>query len=77
MAEVSDQKSTLPAESADIEKHKPSGVVTKVEEIINASGHSDQLTRHYGLWSICGAALNIGTKHTLSHFINRSNLEER
>ena len=28
-------------------------------EIINASGHRDQLKRHYGLLSICGLALTI------------------
>ena len=28
-------------------------------EIINASGHRDQLQRHYGLLSICGLALTI------------------
>ncbi|MCJ1475812.1 hypothetical protein MMC13_004476 [Lambiella insularis] len=29
------------------------------EEVVNASGHKDQLQRHYGLWSICGLALTI------------------
>lgn len=28
-------------------------------EVINASGHRDQLQRGYGFWSICGLALNI------------------
>ena len=28
-------------------------------EIINASGHRDQLKRHYGLLSICGLALTV------------------
>ena len=28
-------------------------------EVINASGHPDQLKRHYGLISICGLALTI------------------
>ena len=28
-------------------------------EVINASGHPDQLKRHYGLLSICGLALTI------------------
>ena len=28
-------------------------------EIVNASGHPDQLKRHYGLLSICGLALTI------------------
>lgn len=34
-------------------------VVSKTGEIINASGHRDQLQRQYGLLSICGLALNI------------------
>ena len=29
------------------------------EEVVNASGHKDQLTRQYGLLSICGLALTI------------------
>ncbi|MCJ1417718.1 hypothetical protein MMC32_004063 [Xylographa parallela] len=29
------------------------------EEVVNASGHKDQLKRHYGLLSICGLALTI------------------
>ncbi|KAL1305066.1 hypothetical protein AAFC00_002004 [Neodothiora populina] len=33
--------------------------VTKEGEVINASGHRDQLTRQYGLLSICGLALTI------------------
>ncbi len=28
-------------------------------EVVNASGHRDQLQRHYGLISICGLALTI------------------
>lgn len=28
-------------------------------EVVNASGHRDQLQRHYGLLSICGLALTI------------------
>lgn len=29
------------------------------EEVVNASGHKDQLQRQYGLLSICGLALTI------------------
>ena len=29
------------------------------DEVVNASGHRDQLKRHYGLLSICGLALTI------------------
>jgi choline transport protein len=34
-------------------------LVSKEGTIVNASGHRDQLQRHYGFWSICGLALNI------------------
>ena len=34
-------------------------VVGERGEIVNASGHRDQLQRHYGLISICGLALTI------------------
>jgi hypothetical protein len=34
-------------------------LVSREGEIINASGHRDQLQRHYSLLSICGLALNI------------------
>lgn len=34
-------------------------IVSKDGNIVNASGHKDQLQRQYGLLSICGLALNI------------------
>ena len=34
-------------------------VITLNGEIINASGHRDQLQRQYGILSICGMALTI------------------
>jgi len=34
-------------------------IVTKEGQVVNASGHRDQLNRHYGLLSICGLALTI------------------
>jgi hypothetical protein len=34
-------------------------IVTRLGEVINASGHRDQLSRQYGLLSICGLALTI------------------
>ena len=34
-------------------------IIGKAGEIINASGHRDQLQRHYGLLSICGFALTV------------------
>jgi amino acid permease len=36
-------------------------IVSKEGEILNASGHRDQLQRQYGLLSICGIALNINS----------------
>ena len=49
------------------EKGKPSyedvdrrvSVVASTGEIVNASGHRDQLKRHYNVLSICGLALTI------------------
>jgi len=34
-------------------------IVTITGEIVNASGHKDQLQRQYGLLSICGLALTV------------------
>lgn len=34
-------------------------VIGENGEMVNASGHRDQLQRHYGLLSICGLALTI------------------
>lgn len=34
-------------------------IVTKEGQVVNASGHRDQLHRQYGLLSICGLALTI------------------
>ena len=34
-------------------------IVAREGEVINASGHRDQLKRQYGLLSICGLALTI------------------
>lgn len=34
-------------------------IVSKEGNVVNASGHEDQLKRQYGLWSICGLALTI------------------
>ena len=34
-------------------------IVQESGEVVNASGHRDQLKRHYGLLSICGLALTI------------------
>ena len=37
----------------------PRTSIIQDEEVVNASGHRDQLKRHYGLLSICGLALTI------------------
>lgn len=34
-------------------------IVVSSGEVVNASGHRDQLQRHFGLVSICGLALTI------------------
>ena len=34
-------------------------LIVQKGELVNASGHRDQLQRHYGLLSICGLALTI------------------
>ncbi len=34
-------------------------IITDSGEIVNASGHKDQLRRQYGLLSICGLALTV------------------
>ena len=39
--------------------NKRTSVVSKEGNIVNASGHRDQLQRQYGLLSICGLALTI------------------
>ncbi len=44
-------------EKLDIDRRV--SVIGEEGEIVNASGHRDQLQRHYGLVSICGLALTI------------------
>lgn len=43
--------------SGDVDRR--TSIIAREGEIVNASGHRDQLTRHYGLISICGLALTI------------------
>ena len=47
----------------DKEERKHS-IVSKAGELVNASGHKDQLQRQYGLLSICGFALNVDNAWT-------------
>lgn len=39
------------------EANRETSIITEEGEIVNASGHRDQLKRHYGVLSICGLAL--------------------
>ncbi|CAK3985844.1 Choline transport [Lecanosticta acicola] len=41
------------------ESNRRTSIISKAGEIINASGHRDQLKRQYGLLEICGLALTI------------------
>jgi choline transport protein len=52
--ESDQEKGSLPM--ADDNVDTTLGVVT---EIVNASGHRDQLDRQYGILSICGMALTV------------------
>ena len=55
MADLSEKREKLAAEATDANE-----VNYAIEgEVINASGHRDQLQRGYGFFSICGLALNI------------------
>ncbi len=53
----SDEK--VDSENVALDVDRKVSVVTETGEIVNASGHRDQLNRHFGLWSICGLALTI------------------
>ncbi|KAK3168516.1 hypothetical protein OEA41_004964 [Lepraria neglecta] len=53
-----DDKRHDPEKSMDDSDRRPSAIVT-AGEIVNASGHRDQLQRQYNLLSICGLALTI------------------
>lgn len=39
--------------------NRKTSIVSRMGELVNASGHRDQLKRQYGLLSICGLALTI------------------
>ena len=47
------------SENVTLDVDRKTSVVTETGEVVNASGHRDQLKRHFGLWSICGLALTI------------------
>ena len=54
----SDEK-VVDSENVTLDVDRKVSVVTENGEVVNASGHRDQLKRHFGLWSICGLALTI------------------
>ena len=65
---LSEKENGLPptdAPSYDAEQNlngdvdRKTSVVSRAGDIVNASGHKDQLRRHYNLLSICGLALTI------------------
>ena len=47
-----------PEKIVDDVDRRPS-VIVGAGEVVNASGHPDQLKRHFGLLSICGLSLTI------------------
>jgi len=55
---VDDEKAVTPDMISDGVGRKTS-IMSSEGEVINASGHKDQLARQYGLLSICGLALTI------------------
>lgn len=55
---LDDEKAITPGMHTD-GAHRQTSIISKEGEVINASGHPDQLTRQYGLLSICGLALTI------------------
>lgn len=54
----SDEKTGTPHSLRDVVNRKVS-IVSRDGEVVNASGHRDQLQRQYSLLSICGLALTI------------------
>ena len=55
----SDEKVMQDSEKVHLGVDRKTSVVSETGEVVNASGHRDQLKRHYGLLSICGLALTI------------------
>lgn len=50
---------TLTPEVLKNAANRRTSLVSKDGNVVNASGHRDQLQRHYGLLSICGLALTV------------------
>lgn len=56
---ASDKEQILTPELLKDAAERKTSIVTTEGNVVNASGHRDQLQRQYGLWSICGLALTI------------------
>jgi choline transport protein len=59
--DTSNHPASLNAGTVDDISNRRTSIISKEGEIVNASGHRDQLQRQYGLLSICGLALNINS----------------
>jgi choline transport protein len=62
---MADEKGTMggavaPADSPTYDPHPPKGET----HLINASGHIQELSRHFSLWSLCGIAITTGNTWT-------------
>ena len=53
------EKSSRDLETSHDGLDRKTSIIAREGEVVNASGHRDQLQRHYGLLSICGLALTI------------------
>ena len=56
---ISEEKDVRDERTGDGKIDSKTTIVTEVGEVVNASGHRDQLNRQYGLLSICGLALTV------------------
>lgn len=59
MIDVNGQNGTLDEKRRSSKDVEEDVAITLSGEIVNASGHRDQLSRQYGLLSICGLALTV------------------
>ena len=64
MGDSGDHQASLEEKTLDSQEHNDAfdakvSIVGERGDVVNASGHRDQLQRHYGLLSICGLALTI------------------
>lgn len=59
--EAHDPSTTITTGTVQDLADRRTSIISKEGEIVNASGHQDQLQRQYGLLSICGLALNINS----------------